>query len=110
MIVVVALIVGIATFVAIRQRKKKETAYRSWFFIGLCWVSVGIVFKNPFFSIMGATFLTISLLNKDKWKQEKKWSELTRAEKNLKIILISVAALLLIVGSVVYLIQRNKAI
>jgi uncharacterized membrane protein YidH (DUF202 family) len=111
MIVVALIIIGLAIFIAITQKSRKETPnYRSWFFIGLCWIPVGIATKNPAFLAIGAIFTVIGLVNKNKWKEEKKWSDLTPAEKRLKIILLSVVAILLIAGVVVFFLQRNKAI
>jgi flagellar basal body-associated protein FliL len=111
MIVVALIIIGLAIFIAITQKSRKETPnYRSWFFIGLCWIPVGIVTKNPAFLAIGVIFTVIGLVNKNKWKEEKKWSELTPAEKRLKIILLSVVAILLIAGVVVFFLQRSEVI
>ncbi|MBS4015330.1 MAG: hypothetical protein KGZ86_02720 [Candidatus Latescibacteria bacterium] len=103
MIVVTLIIVGLAVFMAIRVRKRRETPnYRGWFYIGICWILLGIATKNPFFYIMSAAFVIIRLANKDKWREEKTWADLSPAEKKLKIILISVSVVLLIT-SVVFL-------
>lgn len=111
MLLIALIIVGLAIFVAIAQRKKKTTPdYRGWFIIGLCWIPIGIATKNPAFLALGVIFTVLGLVNKDKWKEQKKWSDLTPAEKRLKIILLSVVSVLLIAGIIVYFIQRNKAI
>ncbi len=98
MIAVAVIIVGLAIFFVIARRKKKEPPnYRSLFFIGLCWIPLGVAIKNPLFYLLGAAFIIIAVLNRDKWRKEKSWSEHTPAEKRIKIALVSIIAILLII-------------
>ncbi len=111
MLVIAIIIIGLAIFVAITQRKKKETHnYRSWFFIGICWIPIGIVTKNLAFLAIGIIFTVLGLVNKNKWREEKKWSDLTPVEKRHKIILVAVGAILLIAALVVYFFRHRYAI
>jgi heme/copper-type cytochrome/quinol oxidase subunit 2 len=111
MIAIAVVIVGLAVIFAVVQRKKKEPPnYRSLFFIGLCWIPLGVATKNPAFYIMGMIFIIVSLLNKNKWRREKSWSEHTPAEKSLKIALVSIILIMLIVLVIIYYFSRNKTI
>jgi beta-lactamase regulating signal transducer with metallopeptidase domain len=111
MIVVAAIIIGLGIFMAIRVRRTNERPnYRAWLIIGLSWIPLGIATKNPFFYIVGAAFIIISLLNKDKWREEKKWSEHTRAEKILKIVLVSIVAIMLIAMVIIFFLRRKLVI
>jgi hypothetical protein len=111
MIAVAVIIVGLAIFMIVAQRKKKEISnYRSWFFIGICWIPQGVVFKNVFFLVMGVVFAVVGLLNKNKWKEGKKWSDLTSAEKRIKFVLIAVVTVLFIAMVVIYFITRGKTV
>jgi beta-lactamase regulating signal transducer with metallopeptidase domain len=108
MIIVALIIIGLAVFIAIRVRKRRETPnYRAWFIIGISWIPLGIATKNPVFYIVGTVFIIISLLNKDKWHQEKKWKDRTRNEKILKIVLVCIVVLMLIATLVLFLLRRK---
>lgn len=111
MIVVAAIIIGLAVFMAIRARRtEKKPNYRAWFIIGLSWIPLGVATKNPFFYVVGVAFVIISLANKNKWREEKTWADLSPAEKKLKIILISVGIILLIAALVFFFIRRRLTI
>lgn len=108
MIVFALLIIGSAILFVITQKKKKQPPnYRAFFILGICWIPAGIAIKNYGLLAAGIIFTVIGLINRKKWRQEKKWSELTPAEKRLKIILLTVVAVLLILGIIVFFIQRN---
>ena len=60
-----------------KQKKKgscveKEPNYLVFFIIGISWFPIGIATNNHTFTLMGAIFLIYGLMNKDKWKKEKK--------------------------------------
>jgi hypothetical protein len=102
-LIVIALItIGLGIYFLITQRKKKVTPnYRTLFIIGIIWLPAGFAIHNYALSAIGLVFLIISLLNRKKWKEEKKWSDLTLQEKKTKYILIGIATFLLIIGMIV---------
>ncbi len=80
-ILLIAVFVLILTVLWMKKNKKngqsKEIDYRAFFFMGITFLSLGIVFTfavdNPgFIGFMGLgiAYMAISLANKDKWKTE----------------------------------------
>jgi len=85
-VVAIAVVIGlIVAAVAYKRRNTpKETDYRTFFFIGLSWMVISIVFgaighfllegidavflESPLF-IIGLVFFIIGISNKDKWKK-----------------------------------------
>lgn len=81
-LVVILLILGIIiliTVIVIRKRKEgepRETDYRVFFILGICWFPLGVVFMVQgipmgfVFFVLGLVYLVIGLANRDKWKKE----------------------------------------
>ena len=112
---VLILILGIAAIYATKKSKKPPMSdYYTFFIIGIVWLIIGIPLMinsdNLFFFIMGLVFMVIGLANKDKWKKNhKKWNQLKKREKNLKIGVIVVLGILVLAGLVVlFLIKPDK--
>lgn len=72
--------------------------YRVFFILGVCWFPVGISTHNRVFLILGLVFLLVGLINRGKWGREKKWMELSPAEKKWKISLKVILAVILLAG------------
>ena len=86
------LIIAVASMIFLRKKKKRPIDYYSFFIIGICWIPLGLAIKNHFMWIIGLVFMAVGLVNKDKWKTNKrKWSKLDRNEK----ILVSLISILL---------------
>lgn len=104
--VVFALILfGIIIIVAKKtQKPEHEPSYRAFFVIGLIWLPTGVATRNYALSIIGGTFLIIGLLNKGKWKDEKKWSDLSHEDKRIKLTVVLIALLaILVIGITTYM-------
>jgi hypothetical protein len=99
------LIVGllVAFIVLIRGREKFTPNYRALFVMGIIWLGAGIPLGistgNSGLWVMGLIFFMIGLLNRDKWEEEKKWSDLSQGEKSLKIFLMIGLSVLLLAGA-----------
>ena len=101
-------IISIVFLVLIAKGKidRKEPDYRAFFIIGISWIPLGLVLKNPGFWAMGLIFMTLGLANKDKWKDQPKWKELPEAQRNLKMVIIGILTLLLFFGLFMFLSAR----
>ncbi len=71
----------VGTIIYVKKKKKeglkKEPDYRAFFYMGIIWFPVGIVFMISMNSAigvaflgMGAAYLAIGLAHKDKWKKD----------------------------------------
>lgn len=99
----VLLVLGlIVAIYAARMRKDAIPDYRTFFYMGIVWMAIGIPLDNLALSGMGVAFTIAGLVNRKKWKKEKKWSELSKKEKELKKIVIAFASLLLVAGIIVF--------
>ena len=73
----------------LRNRKKRETDYLTFFIIGLFWVPIGIFSGNHFFTLIGFAFMVLGLLHKEKWKQN------AECWKNLRMRKFGIISLIL---------------
>jgi len=101
-IVIVVLIAILLTYLIVvsasKQKEGKRTPnYRALFIIGISWLPIGIATDNTAFWSIGLVFLIIGLANKNKWKQETKWSDLPPNVKRFKLTLISVLIIFLVI-------------
>lgn len=96
-LLIIGLLVGLIVFY--RNRKEGvEPDYRTFFTMGIIFLPLGIASENYAFFIMSMVFIAIGLLNRSKWKDEPKWSELPPDKRRLKLVLVGGLALLVFVG------------
>lgn len=109
LISVAALIIVLGVIYLLYQ-KKRTPDYYSLFIIGITWLVIGIPIKNYVLSAIGIVLMTIGLANKKKWQKRKKWNELTKKEKNAKIIIMAILFVLFIVGLIFFLLTEKGMI
>ena len=96
-LLIVGLLVGLIVFY--RNRKEGvEPDYRTFFMMGVIFLPLGIASDNYAFFIMSMVFIAIGLVNRSKWKDEPKWSELPTDKRRLKLILMGGLTFLVLVG------------
>ncbi len=96
-LIIIVLLLGVTMMILARKQKRKPN-YKTFFILGITWIPIGIAIDNRMFTIAGIVFMLVGLLNKSKWKKEKKWSELTPSEKKLKLIVIICLSVFILVG------------
>ena len=92
------------------KNKKLKPDYQTWFYIGITWVAIGLPLKNTPLFIIGAVLLISSLVNKDKWEQNKKvdWNKLSDKDKKVRVVLIIVLGILVLLGVIaLYLVEKG---
>ena len=101
------LIAFLVTIFVMRRKGVKTTAnYRGLFIIGIALGVVGISGHNPPIVGLGLIYMIVSLINRKKWKDQPKWSELSPTERKLKLALLIVLGVLLIAGVAMYFLYR----
>jgi hypothetical protein len=108
--VIVAVLVGllglgllVVVFVVKSKRGEALTTdYRALAVMGMIWVPVGVAIGNPGLWTVGVIFLVTGLVNRDKWKEQKAWSDLSMVERRTRLVLLVGLALLLVVGLAVF--------
>lgn len=110
LILAVIIVLGvIAAIYAYKNRGKTRPDYYTFFVMGVVWLIIGIPFKMWLLATMGAIFAAIGLINKDKWKTNRRtWKDLSNKEKRFKISLIIILSLLVIAGLVFYLLADKE--
>ena len=100
-IAIVLVIFGVLSLLLLRK-KKRPIDYYSLFIIGIIWFIFGIIVReNYFFWIMGLTFMAIGLINKDKWKSNRRrWGDMDKDERKLMIIIMIILGVLVLAGLV----------
>jgi predicted membrane channel-forming protein YqfA (hemolysin III family) len=107
--VLVVLGAVIAIYIKSKNKNDKtETDFRVFFILGISFLPIGIATDNPGLWGMGAVFLILGLVNRDKWKAEPKWSDLDpEKRKRIVFFIILGLAMLLALGVVLFLIARS---
>ena len=88
--------------------KKHEPDYRTFFIIGLVFFVIGLPTKNYPLFILGLAFLGVGLVNKKKWKKQKNWKQLSKKEKQIKLLIFIGLGVLIVLGLIAYLIQSFR--
>ena len=94
-LLIVGLLIGMIVFYK-NRKEGVEPDYRMFFIMGVIFLPLGIGSKNYAFFIMSMVFIAIGLLNRSKWKDEPKWSELPTDKRRLKLVLLGALALLVL--------------
>lgn len=111
-IVILILIFGVlAILVAKNRGKKHKPDYYTFFIMGVIWTAFGIIFRGEmtFFLIMGLAFLAIGLINKDKWKSNRRrWGDMDKGERKLMMCVSIILGILVLAGVVaLFLVKRG---
>jgi len=93
----------VAIFVA--RNNPQEPDYRAFFTLGLILMIIGFSADNTAMWPIGIVFFIIGFVNRDKWKKQKKWSEMSKGERNLKLGLILGLGVLVLLGVAVFFVQ-----
>ena len=112
-LILIMIIILFLLFLAIKlsQGKKHKTDYKGLFVIGIIWLPFGIIFNNYALLIISIIFITLGLINKDKWKSRKEiLSNMTEHEKKLRFWIIGILTLILIAGIIVFSTFYNQNI
>jgi len=56
---------------------------------------------------MGIIFMVMGLVNRKKWKEQAKWSELSPEKKRAKMIVVIGITILVLLGIIAYIIESN---
>ena len=85
------------------RKKKHQIDYYSLFVLGIIWIPLGIPLKSYIFSVIGGVLVIIALINKDKWRTNRK--SIAKMGKNERMILTLVTGLLVlaVLASIIYL-------
>ncbi len=109
--IIVAIALGLVVFMIRSASKDEKTKrvpnYRALFILGVTWLPVGIATDNAGLWGMGAVFMIIGGLNKDKWGQETKWADLSPGAKKTKLIVLGGLTLVLL-AAVLYFVFVKK--
>lgn len=100
----------LAIFIYQRKGKRQEIDYYSLFTLGLVFFVIGMTTSNPFMWVFGIALFAIGLANRKRWKKQKKWSQLSKKERKVKIILLIILGVLVIAGLVAFLLVNYRII
>jgi hypothetical protein len=114
---IVAILVGllalallVVVFVVKRNRGETLTTdFRALFVMGIIWLPIGIATGNPGLWVMGLVFLIVGLANRNKWKEQRAWSDLSQVERRAKLVLLIGLAVLLAVGVAFFLLRGSAS-
>jgi Na+/H+ antiporter NhaD/arsenite permease-like protein len=106
-VVLLVVLLAVAFVVYRRKGERPEPDYRVFFILGITWLPLGIATENPAFWGMGAVFLIVSLVNRDKWREAKKWSDLSPTQRSINLLVVLGLALVLVLAVVAFFLARR---
>jgi len=80
------------------------------FILGISFLPIGIATDNPGMWGVGAVFLVLGLANRDKWKDEPKWSELNPERRRTVFLILGGLTVLLLAGLAVYIFAQSNSV
>ncbi|MBW2986939.1 hypothetical protein KY336_00160 [Candidatus Woesearchaeota archaeon] len=112
-IAVIIVILAIFMIFALKGKKRTPPDYFAFFIIGLSWIAIGIPLSistdNFAFMAIGIVFFAIGLANKNKWKKnramQKKWKDLDKTEKRIRMFLLIAVGIGVLVLLIFYLLN-----
>ena len=103
----VLVVLGLLLFFVIKNKDgKHEPDYRLFFILGITWLPIGIIGDNPGLWGFGIVLMIAGLVNRNKWKEQPKWSELPDQQRRFKLLVIGGVLALFLMTLLVYFIAR----
>jgi len=103
LVLLLAIVAGIKLIKAKRRGEKITPDYRVFFLLGIFFVIIGFSADNVGMWPVGLVFMLVGLVNKDKWKKRKKFSEMNRVERIALLAGIGILVILVVATAVVVL-------
>ena len=110
-LVFLALVVIGVIVLLIKRKKKIPPDYYALFVIGLVWMPLGIALQNHTLTIMGLVFMVAGLVNKDKWKKNRRsWAKMDKDERMLMFVIVIILVLLALAAVVMFFLSEKGII
>ncbi len=104
MIIIAAVLLTLLVLFLITSKKERKVDYYSLYIMGMIWVPLGLILDNMVFFIVGLVFMSVGLAHRSEWKKNHvPWGKLTKKEKKIKIVIISLLGFLVLAGFVLFL-------
>ena len=102
-ILLVIMIIAAAT-----GKKKIKTDYYTLFIVGLVWMVIGIPFGNNILMALGLIFALAGIVNKDKWKKNRRqWKHLSKLERKMHIAILIILTVLVVATLVALMVKKS---
>jgi len=99
-VILILILIFLVISIIMKAKYKRPTDYYSLFWMGIIWIVLGIPLQNFLLSGLGIVFMVAGLVNKKKWKQNKRdWKKLTNEEKKVTLIVLISLGILLLIGA-----------
>ena len=103
--VLVILLAFLGALLFVKRKKPHKPDYYTFFIMGIIWTAFGLIFWNDmfFFFVMGIAFMIIGIVNKDKWKSNRRtWKDMEDIERKILVWAMFILGLLVLAGLVVF--------
>ncbi len=99
-------IAAISVTIYMKRKYQRPTDYRSIFYVGVVLMITSLA-GNTSLVAVGVIFTILGLKNKSKWEENRfRWSQLSKEEKNMKIIFLTIFLLTFIGAGSILLINQ----
>lgn len=112
--IVLALLIGIAVlgivFAIVAYKRegelRRDPDYRAFFILGISFLPIGIATENPGLWGMGTIFMILGAVNRNKWKDAPKLSEMEPERRRIKLVIIGLLTVLLLAALLFYIFAK----
>lgn len=99
----IVLFTVLVVFLVLNKRYETQKDFLGFFIMGIAWIAIGLLFGMWGFTAGGLILTLIGVINIRKWRKHKdQWANLSRKDRNIKIMLASILILLVFAGIVLY--------
>lgn len=94
-----------------KKKYNRSVDYYNLFLIGMFWTVIGLPLNYSELSIIGIVLMIIGLVNKNKWKKNKRrWKDLSKKERKLIILITIILTALVLISFVILLLAKKGMI
>jgi len=108
-VIVITVVLLVALIIARRYSETPhQTNFKALFVLGLAWIVVGISSDNLPLLVLGILFMVIGIINRQRWTRQPRWTEMSPAQKRIKLIIMSILLVLLVAAAALYFVATKN--
>ena len=103
-VVLVILLLAAIAWMFFGRKKKHEVDYYALFILGIIWLPIGALIENYTFVAIGAVLTLVGILNKSRWRTNRKYVNKMGDRERLVITIVTGLLVLGVLASIIVLI------
>lgn len=93
------LVIFLFIYFVLNKKEKRPVDYYNLFIMGIIWLGAGVPLQNYALCALGLIFMTFGLVNRDKWKaNRRKWNDLDQKEQKMRMWIMTILGIIVLLG------------